>query len=71
MAASKVPSGVNVPMWTSYSTAVLRSSTAGSWFSSVQSNAEWSTTRDGPCTPSGCHGLRGSGRVGPPSMAKR
>ena len=35
--------------------------------SSVQGKAAWSTTSDGPSTPSGWDGLRGSGRNGPPS----
>ena len=30
-------------------------------------NALWSTTADGPLTPSGCHAERGSARGGPPS----
>jgi hypothetical protein len=34
---------------------------------SVRRNASWSTTRDGPCTPCGCHAERGSGRGSPPS----
>ena len=63
MAASKVPSGVKVPTWSSYSTA------EGRWTPrhgpSVHSKAAWSTTRDMPLTPAGCQAERGSGRGGP------
>ena len=37
---------------------------------SVHPKAAWSTARERPSTPSGCHGERGSGRVGPPSSEK-
>jgi hypothetical protein len=65
---SKVPAGVKVPTWASRTTAAA--SGGARQPASVQTKRPWSTDREGPCTPSGCQGERGSGNGPSPSRRK-
>ena len=69
MAARKVPSGVKVPMWSSYSTASCQGRPVQA--SSRQRYSAGSTTSLGPCTSAGWKRDAGSGTSSPSGRRKR